>query len=143
MNQEKTNDLETGDRIKNKAEAVARKTRFELKNGIRNKRHFEFQGGILTYHQWITLFTGFTLIILGLTLNQGAWIYFYLLGLFKVVKDTGKTVMDSDQPKRTNLKPLTYYLIGAVIAMIIMNEAGYTMPAMDLGLATNTLEVIT
>ncbi|AFH22348.1 hypothetical protein OSG_eHP23_00095 [environmental Halophage eHP-23] len=127
------------EKYENKLKALQRKIQYEKQTGQRRK-HFQFQGGILQYHQWITLVTGSMLFLAGITLQQGAWIYFYLLGLTKIIKDTVSNLIDK---KRNNtLQPLLYYLIGALLVSIIMFQAGYKIPDMHLGLISNFLELI-
>lgn len=106
--------------------------------------HFDFQGGVLQYHQWITALFGGLLFLLTFAFQQGAWIYFYLLGMIKVVKDTVKTTRRSDQTgwKAWNWKPLTYYLISALLVTVVMVQAGHQFPDMTLGLAESTMEVL-
>lgn len=107
--------------------------------------HFDFQGGILQYHQYITALSGGLLFLLAFSFDQGAWIYFYLLGMFKIVKDTVKTSRLSSSHKLwdVNTTPLVYYLLSALIVTVIMAEAGHQFPDLTLGLAANTVEVLT
>jgi predicted ferric reductase len=107
--------------------------------------HFSFQGGILKYHQWITLFTGFLLIDFAFRFQQGAWIYFYLLGMGKVVKDTLKNNGEKlrHEPKALELQPLTYYAMGMIVAVILWVQIGAGLPDMTLGIIESTTEVIT
>jgi len=106
-------------KIENKAEALANKLEFEMRHGFRGQNHYQFQGGILKYHQWITLPLGALLFLTGLIFQQGAWIYFYFIGLMKIGKDTVKEILDSSE-NQSDLKPLMYYLYGALIISIIM-----------------------
>ena len=135
-------DVDWNQKVKNKIEALEKKREFERKHGLRQKRHYDFQGGILQYHQWITLFTGASLFTLGIVLQQGAWIYFYLFGLIKILKDTAKDILTDHRPENVNVNPLTYYLIGALLVTVLMLEAGYTVPDMHFGLVSNTAEVL-
>jgi len=126
-------------KIENKAEAIARKTKFELENGFRKQSHFDFQGGILKYHQWITLFFGITLVSLALLHQRGSFLYFYLFGLIKIGKDTAQTFLNMGDIKPS---PLLYYLIGGLISAVIIMQIGYPVPNMTYGLIYNTNEVL-
>lgn len=129
-------------KVKNKIEALEKKREFEEKHGLNQSNHYDFQGGILQYHQWITLFAGISLFTLGIIFEQGAWIYFYLFGLIKILKDTLKDILNDHNPNTINTKPLTYYLIGALLVTVVMFQAGYTIPDMHFGLVSNTAEVL-
>lgn len=122
---------------------------FGLKHEIETERslfysHYDFQGGIGKYHQWMAALVGGLLFLLAFSFNQGAWIYFYLLGMVKVIKDTAKsgTVSTSHGLKDVNTAPLVYYLVTALIVAVIMVEAGHNFPDLTFGLIENTASVI-
>lgn len=133
------NEDESNRKIENKAEAIAKKTKFELENGFRKQNHFDFQGRILKYHQWITLFFGITLVSLALLHQRGSFLYFYIFGLIKIGKDTLETFFDMGNAK---LSPLIYYLFGGVVSAVVIMQIGYPIPDMTYGLIYNTNEVL-
>jgi len=133
------NEDESNRKIENKAEAIAKKTKFELENGYRKQNHFDFQGGILKYHQWITLIFGITLVSLALLHQRGSFLYFYLFGLIKIGKDTLQTFLDMNEAK---LSPLIYYLFGGLVSAVVIMQIGYPIPDMTYGLIYNTNEVL-
>lgn len=128
----------TDDELENKIDALARKIEFETEHGLRDDSHFDFQGGVLKYHQWITLTVGSLFMLLALLHQQGSFLYFYLFGLIKVGKDTANTVLNND----AELSPLIYYIFSGVMILVLMTQAGYPIPDMTYGLAYNTAEVL-
>lgn len=106
--------------------------------------HFDFQGGILQYHQWITAYIGGVFFGLGFLFQQGAWIYFYLIGMIKIMKDTVKQIKHRSwgEVKALDTRPLIYYLVSALIVTIVMVQSGHQFPDLTLGLGNSLLEVV-
>jgi len=123
----------------NKLDALTSKIEFERRNGFRKNNRFQFIGGVLQYHQWITLLTGITFVSLGLLHQRGSFLYFYLFGLIKIIKDTVETFLGLETLK---LSPLIYYMFGGLISLIILTQIGYPIPDVTYGLIYNTSEVL-
>lgn len=126
-----------------------RLNQYGLKHQIETERklfnnHFGFQGGVLKYHQWITLFTGLFLINLAYAYDQGAFIYFYLLGMLKISKDTLKTMTEVSTRElyELDMRPITYFLLGGGLGLLVWSSIGASFPDMAFGLVENTVEVL-
>lgn len=124
-------------KIENRAEAIAKKTEFELRNGFRQQDHFQFIGGFLKYHQWITLTLGTVFTSLALLHQKGSFLYFYLFGLYKITKDTIRTYLDYEEVK---LSPVIFYVFSGILVIIVLTEVGFGIPDMSLGLIQNIQE---
>jgi len=124
---------------RHKAEALARKKQFNVKNGFDKDNHFDFQGRILKYHQWISLSVGTLFMLLALLHQRGSFLYFYVFGLVKVAKDTLETYLETGNKE---LSPLIFYLFGGLTVLILMTQNGYPVPDMTYGLLSNTAQVI-
>jgi len=124
---------------RNQAEALANKHCFEITNDLKQRDHFQFIGGFLKYHQWVTLTLATVFVSLGLLHQKGSFLYFYLFGFYKISKDTVKTYSSLE---RLKLGPIIYYTIGGLICLIVLTENGYPIPDMSLGFIQNIYEVI-
>lgn len=129
---------ESNKELENKIDALSRKLEFELQNNLRDDSHFDFQGGILRYHQWVTLSIGSIFMLLALLYQRGSFLYFYLFGLIKVGKDTADAFIN----EQAQFSPLIYYLFAGLTILIVLTQAGYPVPDMTYGLAENTVKVI-
>jgi len=129
-------DQKTG---RHKAEAIAKKKELDVRHNLHENQKFDFQGGVLKYHQWISAFLGLLFVTSGMVLQQGTWIYFYIIGLGKILKDTFSNNLDNNG---LELKPLIYYLVAALLGFIVMSQAGFPLPDMSLGLIANLSNVV-
>lgn len=122
-------------KYENKIAQLQKKIKYEKEHDLRDNSHFDFQGGVLKYHQWVTLTVGSIFMLLALVYQQGSFLYFYIFGLIKVLKDT----VDAAIQEEIRLSPLIYYLFAGFTILIIMKQAGYPVPEMTYGIAANTI----
>lgn len=108
-----------------------------LKQGWKDsKGPFTYQGGYINYHEWHSFFIGGGLIDLAFRLDEGAFIYFYILVGVKVLKDTGKTCEKPRDFVGELAKNFHYYIVAGFIAVVLWVELAHASPPeMTLGLA--------
>jgi len=97
-----------------------------------SKGPFTKQGGYINYHEWHSLFIGGGLIDFAFRFQEGAFLYFYMFVMFKVLKDCHKN--DKTGPIYEIWKNFHYFIIGGLLAGLLWMETGAPVPEMTIGL---------